>query len=384
MADTELGRDNGPPGTTATTSAPSRRERERETTRPAPPRPARVPAPAAAADAAPAASGSRTASTTTPSASPPRAEGLSGHAANLPMAASALAGLAAISAGFGTGAAAPTPEGATSPPVSGTGAPTGPIAWDSGVSGQYTAVSTGHSERGTALGNLNSELHRLLADAAEDNAAGRAAVDAIVAEVDAALTALGPVAHTAAGRDQIMSTLGAALDRAEKVLGHNQNAAHLTAAEIRALAARFHTDSTASRPAGQGSRAGSGGPPSTMPAGQQGQWISEALRILREHGYDTSGIDPADIATIIAHESSGNPHAINLWDSNAAAGHPSKGLMQTIDSTFAAYSLPGHRDIWNPVDNIIAGVRYSIERYGSVANVPGVSNLHSGGHYVGY
>lgn len=300
------------------------------------------------------------------------------------MAAAPLAGLAAMSGGFGNGAAQPAPQSTPGPPVLGNGVPTGPIAWDSGVPTQYASASAGHSEQGTALGNLNSELHRLLADAAGDNATGRAAVDAIVAEVDAALTALGPTANTAAGRNQIMSTLGDALERAGKVLGHNQNAAHLTADKIRALAAKYQQDSTGSRPAAQLVRGGSGGPPSAMPAGQQGQWISEALRILRENGYDTSTISPGDIATIIAHESSGNPHAINLWDSNAVAGHPSKGLMQTIDSTFAAYALPGHRDIWNPVDNIIAGVRYSIERYGSVGNVPGVSNLHSGGRYVGY
>lgn len=106
--------------------------------------------------------------------------------------------------------------------------------------------------------------------------------------------------------------------------------------------------------------------------------------MLRENGYDTRNISAADIATIIQHESGGNPNAINLWDSNAAKGIPSKGLMQTIDPTFNAYSVPGHRDIWNPVDNIVAGVRYAIHRYGSVSNVPGVANLHGGGSYVGY
>ena len=69
-------------------------------------------------------------------------------------------------------------------------------------------------------------------------------------------------------------------------------------------------------------------------------------------------------------ESSGNPHAINNWDSNAAAGHPSMGLMQTIRSTFEAHKLPGHNDIWNPVDNMCAAIRYIIGRYGSVVNLP--------------
>jgi hypothetical protein len=71
-------------------------------------------------------------------------------------------------------------------------------------------------------------------------------------------------------------------------------------------------------------------------------------------------------------------------NSNAQAGHPSKGLMQTIDSTFNAHSLPGHTDIYNPVDNIIAGVRYALGRYGSIENVPGIVAVHDGHSYVGY
>ena len=66
------------------------------------------------------------------------------------------------------------------------------------------------------------------------------------------------------------------------------------------------------------------------------------------------------------HESGGNPDAVNGEDSNAAEGHPSIGLMQTIQSTFDAYALPGYDDIYNPVDNIIAGARYAAAVYGSL------------------
>jgi SLT domain-containing protein len=91
-----------------------------------------------------------------------------------------------------------------------------------------------------------------------------------------------------------------------------------------------------------------------------------------------------DIWMIIKHESGGNPNAINNWDSNAAKGTPSKGLMQTIDPTFNRWKLAGHDNIYNPVDNIIAGVRYAIERYGSVSNVPGVVGTKTGSGYRGY
>lgn len=88
--------------------------------------------------------------------------------------------------------------------------------------------------------------------------------------------------------------------------------------------------------------------------------------------------------TIILHESRGNPKAVNNWDTNAAQGTPSMGLMQTIEPTFKSYALPGHRNILDPVDNIIAATRCAIDKYGSVANVPGVEGIRSGGNYSGY
>jgi LysM repeat protein len=121
-----------------------------------------------------------------------------------------------------------------------------------------------------------------------------------------------------------------------------------------------------------------------VPQGQVGDWIKQAMQALSAAGVPADKMNPQDIARIIHHESSGNPNAQNNWDSNAAAGHPSIGLMQTIQPTFNAHKLPGHDDIRNPVDNIIAGVRYAVERYGSVSNVPGIQALNRGQAYVGY
>jgi SLT domain-containing protein len=120
------------------------------------------------------------------------------------------------------------------------------------------------------------------------------------------------------------------------------------------------------------------------PTGELNNWINQAIGILHANGVPVNNSDIQYIATIIQHESGGNPNAINLWDANAAAGHPSIGLMQCIDSTFNEYKLPGHNDIENPIDNIIAGVRYAISRYGSLSNVPGIDNIAQGGSYVGY
>jgi WXG100 family type VII secretion target len=136
---------------------------------------------------------------------------------------------------------------------------------------------------------------------------------------------------------------------------------------------------------GGGGLGPSGGPPAGgPPPGNVQEWIKQAIEILRQNGINVSEEDAQRIWQIIQHESGGNPQAINNWDSNAARGTPSKGLMQCIDPTFNSYKLPGHNDIWNPVDNICAGVNYAISRYGSLANVPGIKAMASGGDYRGY
>lgn len=67
-------------------------------------------------------------------------------------------------------------------------------------------------------------------------------------------------------------------------------------------------------------------------------------------------------------ESGGNPRAINLWDINAKRGIPSKGLMQVIDPTFRAYAMPGfNTNIYDPLSNILASIRYAVSRYGSLS-----------------
>ncbi|MDQ0380948.1 transglycosylase SLT domain-containing protein [Amycolatopsis thermophila] len=113
-------------------------------------------------------------------------------------------------------------------------------------------------------------------------------------------------------------------------------------------------------------------------------WINEAIRVMRDAGVPVSGKDVEAIRTVVDKESGGDPSAVNRWDSNWLAGHPSKGLMQCIDSTFDAHKLPGHDDIFNPVDNIIAGVRYTIDRYGGFDGHPGLKSILKGSGYRGY
>lgn len=79
-------------------------------------------------------------------------------------------------------------------------------------------------------------------------------------------------------------------------------------------------------------------------------------------------------------ESGGNPRAINNWDINAKNGTPSKGLMQVIDPTFRAYAkAPFNKDIYDPLSNIIASIRYATSRYGSLAAAYRGTGYENGG-----
>jgi len=95
-------------------------------------------------------------------------------------------------------------------------------------------------------------------------------------------------------------------------------------------------------------------------------WIKEARDVLAANGTKVAYNSPYQAAI---REAGRNPTVVNGWDINAKNGIPSIGLLQVIQPTFNAHKLPGHDNIKNPVDNIIAGVRYAEDRYGSMEKV---------------
>lgn len=123
-------------------------------------------------------------------------------------------------------------------------------------------------------------------------------------------------------------------------------------------------------------------PAGAAPGGQIRNWINQALQITGHTGNKHAGLVNG-LYQMIMHESGGNPTAMNGWDSNAKAGTPSIGLMQTIQPTFDAYALAGHRHIRNPVDNIIAGLRYALRNYGYHMVMAG-GRHDANGNYLGY
>lgn len=204
------------------------------------------------------------------------------------------------------------------------------------------------------------------ADAAETFDGTLAATSALLADLPADVTPAGglaPVAYTPIGFEQVD---GAAI--ADAHLAQLDKAA-VMAAE---LAARLAEEQ---RIAEERARLDA-----IIAEGGLDGWIAEALDIM---GLSQS-LAPA-VEDIIMEESGGNPRAINNWDSNARAGTPSQGLMQTIPSTFKAYVHPdlADRSITDPVANITAGVRYMIDRYGMDTLEAG-GRSDADGDYIGY
>ncbi|WP_378957973.1 phage tail tape measure protein [Mediterraneibacter gnavus] len=97
------------------------------------------------------------------------------------------------------------------------------------------------------------------------------------------------------------------------------------------------------------------------------QWRTLATRALQMTGqYSEANLER--LLYQMQTESGGNPNAINNWDINAINGTPSKGLMQVIDPTFRAYAMPGYdKNIYDPLSNMLASIRYAVSTYGSLA-----------------
>ena len=127
------------------------------------------------------------------------------------------------------------------------------------------------------------------------------------------------------------------------------------------------------------SAASSGSP---APGGNGGagvqRWRPLVVQALHMLGQPDSWTDT--VLRRMNQESGGNPNAINNWDSNAKAGMPSQGLMQTIPGTFAAYAGPfDGRPITDPLANIYAGLNYALHRYGSLSALDRPGGYAEGG-----
>jgi hypothetical protein len=118
---------------------------------------------------------------------------------------------------------------------------------------------------------------------------------------------------------------------------------------------------------------------SPMTGGTLQQWIDRAEQIT-----GTSNVPNVDnmLRILISHESGGNPTIVN--STPTPRGYHAEGLAQMIVPTFQHYAIPGLGGIFNPVANLSAAIKYMIDKYGSIANTPGIASVLAGHGYQPY
>lgn len=111
------------------------------------------------------------------------------------------------------------------------------------------------------------------------------------------------------------------------------------------------------------------------------RWKPDVKSALDKLGLSTSSSMIGRVLRQINTESGGNPKAMGGTD-GLADGH-AEGLMQVKPGTFSAYHLPGHDDIWNGYDNMLAGLNYAKHRYGSGLSFLGNGHGYENGGIIG-
>lgn len=113
------------------------------------------------------------------------------------------------------------------------------------------------------------------------------------------------------------------------------------------------------------------------------RWKSYVKKALAANGLPTSDAYVQAWLRQIETESKGDPKAVQPGaDPDGDGSGPALGLLQTKRGTFLANALPGHKDIFNGYDNMLAAIHYAKARYGSdmlavIGHGHGYSN---GGH----
>lgn len=111
------------------------------------------------------------------------------------------------------------------------------------------------------------------------------------------------------------------------------------------------------------------------------RWKSQVVDALKANGLSTSSDMVNKVLRQIATESGGNEKAVQggYTDVNTLSGDLAKGLMQTISATFNAHAFPGHKNIFNGYDNLLAALSYAKARYGSNLSFLGQGHGYANG-----
>lgn len=113
------------------------------------------------------------------------------------------------------------------------------------------------------------------------------------------------------------------------------------------------------------------------------RWRPYVKRALAALKLSTSTAMIDKVLRQIQTESGGNPNARQPGsDPDGDGSGPALGLMQTKRSTFNAYALPGHKNLWNGYDDLLAGLNYAKARYGSSLSFLGNGHGYASGGLV--